>query len=528
MPLTVRLVKVFWIDEHKKSIFIDMNKFWFRFDFFFNKLNPTEMIIRIGYFKIDDMNLIKIKVYSRRNHEFFFESTNKKSDKKFTKVEQLMKILMFPTRFYPAISGGDFYLERLGRELKRKQFQNNQVQFITSVAIDFAGLKGRGKKVPEDHRFFSQYKNLHIERYQTYPLERNSEVKSEKVQEMYTLCNRMLNLSPETIKPLMDNGPILPRLNQFLLDDIQTNSILDEFIPEIIHCTYLPYTTLLYCLLLGKKIGVPTCVTPFLHENNNRYKNQEIYKILCHFDAILACTYHEKEIMINNEVPKDKIHVLPMGVDSKRFQQDHRPLVSKLYSIQNPVVLFCGYKNYEKGALTLLNTIPLILKENSNISFMFIGPPTTAFNYTVKKVKLQYPTAQIYNLTPENLTGIYDKKKIGAFQLADVFCMPSRSDAYGIVYLESWASGTPVIAADIPAMHEVINNGEDGILVEFDNPEVLKKKILGLVNNPKKAQAMGKSGQKKVENDNRWDKIAKDTLKIYHNLINSREHHDNN
>ncbi|UYP46369.1 D-inositol-3-phosphate glycosyltransferase [Candidatus Lokiarchaeum ossiferum] len=439
-----------------------------------------------------------------------------------------MKILMFPTRFYPAISGGDFYLERLGRELKRKQLQNNQVQFITTDAIDFAGLKGKGKIVAPNHRFFSRYKNLQIKRYRTHPLERMVQEKSEEEQELYELCHKMLKLSSETIEPLMDNGPIIPELNQFLLNNNQNKSILYNFKPEIMHCTYLPYTTLLYCLLLGKKMKIPTCVTPFLHENNFRYKNQELYKILDQFDAILACTNHEKMIMIKNGVLEEKIHVLPMGVDSKRFQQDHKKLVRRLYSIENPVVLFCGYKNYEKGALTLLNTIPLIIKENSAISFIFIGPPTTAFNYTVKKIKSKYPAAQILNLTPENLTGIYDKKKIGAFQLAKVFCMPSRSDAYGIVFLESWASGTPVIAANIPAMHEVIDNQEDGILVEFDNPKALKKIILDLINNPEKAQTMGKKGQNKVEEQNRWDIIAKQTLKIYQKLINSRELNENN
>ncbi len=96
---------------------------------------------------------------------------------------------------------------------------------------------------------------------------------------------------------------------------------------------------------------------------------------------------HEREMMKKNGVPEAKIHVLPMGVDSKRFQQDHRQLVRDLFAIQNPLVLFCGYKNFEKGALTLLKAIPLIFSEKPAVNFMFIGPPTIAFNYTLKNVK---------------------------------------------------------------------------------------------------------------------------------------------
>ncbi len=430
-----------------------------------------------------------------------------------------MKILMFPTRFYPAISGGDFYLERLGRELKRKSLNSNQVQFITSVAIDFGGLKGHGKVISTDHRYYSHYKNLQVKRYQTDVLDRGSKEISVETQKLYSLCQDFLHLPPDIVKSLSNNGPIFPELNRHLLTQDQTISLIDGFTPDIIHCSYLPYTTLLYCLLIGKKCGIPTCLTPFLHENNNRYKNPDIYQILSQFDAIFACTHHEKQIMEQNGVPENRIFVLPMGVDSWKFKPDHQPLVRNMFSIHDPLILFCGYKNYEKGALTLMKTIPLILAENSNMAFIFIGPPTTAFNYGLREVKSQHPNAQIYNLTPENLSGIYDKKKIGAFQLADIFCMPSRSDAYGIVYLEAWASGTPVIAADIPAMHEVIKSGEDGLLVKFDEPEALKKLILGLIKDPKRIQRMGKMGQKKVEEHNRWDKIAHQTLKIYQNLV---------
>ena len=47
--------------------------------------------------------------------------------------------------------------------------------------------------------------------------------------------------------------------------------------------------------------------------------------------------------------------------------------------------------------------------------------------------------------------------------------MPSRSDAYGISYLEAWASKKPVIGADTPVMREVIQHEKDGLLVKFDD-----------------------------------------------------------
>ncbi len=178
-------------------------------------------------------------------------------------------------------------------------------------------------------------------------------------------------------------------------------------------------------------------------------------------------------------------------------------------------MLFCGHKNYEKGALTILNTIPLIINEYPNISFIFIGSPTKAFNYKYAKIKKKYPSLQIVNISPDNLSGFFDPKKIGAFQLTDIFCMPSRSDAYGIVYLEAWACKKPVIGIDNDAIREVIENEKDGLLVKFDDVEDLKDAIIKLLKNPKKREEMGKKGFFKVSNFNNWNEIAIKTMQIY-------------
>ena len=104
--------------------------------------------------------------------------------------------------------------------------------------------------------------------------------------------------------------------------------------------------------------------------------------------------------------------------------------------------------------------------------------------------------------------------------MADIFVMPSRSDAYGIVYLEAWATKTPVIAANFPAMQEVINEKKDGILVEFDNTENLCDEILSLLASPEKRIQMGENGYAKIQKQNNWYQIASQTLNFYRSLKN--------
>jgi len=287
------------------------------------------------------------------------------------------------------------------------------------------------------------------------------------------------------------------------------------FKPDVIHCSYLPYSNLLYSLIIAQYCKIPSIVTPFLHDSNLRYQNQNIFKILNKFDKIIACTNHEKKLYISNGIEKEKIHILPMGVDVNRFQKDCRRDFLRIHSIKTPILLFCGHKNYEKGALTIMKAIPPIIKENPSISFIFIGSPTKAFNYNLANIKKKFPSLQIINISPDNLSGIFDPIKIGAFQLADIFCMPSRSDAYGIVYLEAWACKKPVIGIDNDCIREVIENKKDGLLVKFDDVEDLKNAIIDLLKNPKKREEMGENGFLKVSNFNKWNEIAIKTMEIY-------------
>ena len=216
-----------------------------------------------------------------------------------------------------------------------------------------------------------------------------------------------------------------------------------------------------------------------------------------------------------------------MGVNFKKFSHSPKQIDNKFqfkrkYFRPNEtnfkMVLFCGYKNFEKGATSILKAIPIILKKFPNVYFVFIGPSTIAFNRELSKIRKKI-TTRIINLTPDNLNGYYDPKKIAAFRETDIFLMPSRSDAYGIAYLEAWASGKPVIGANIGATPEVIRNNLDGLLVEFDNYEDIANKVVTLLKNESLSNQLGQEGKRKVLKRLSWDDVAKKTHQVYMDLI---------
>jgi glycosyltransferase involved in cell wall biosynthesis len=282
--------------------------------------------------------------------------------------------------------------------------------------------------------------------------------------------------------------------------------------------------------MIGKQTGIPTVCTPFFHFSNPRYLNSTLSSVLKKFDRLIACTNLERENLIDKiGITEEKIEVIPMGVDHEKFRtiktNKGRDFSFKKNFFRNKekkykMILFCGYKNYEKGALSILKSIPYITQKYKKVYFIFIGPSTMAFNRELVRIKKKN-NIRIINLTPDNLTGYYDKKKISAFKETDIFLMPSRSDAFGIAFLEAWAAGKPVIGANIGATPEVIKDKEDGLLVEFDNHLDIAEKVLCLLQNKKLSSKLGLSGKLKVIQNYSWEIIAEKTYQTYQKLISN-------
>jgi len=429
----------------------------------------------------------------------------------------LNKILYLPTRYYPAISGAEFYLQRMAEILTSNY--DYGVDIFTSNAIDFKALKDPiGKTIERNDKSFHYVNQLKINRfYINYNL--SIDAKIEKVKEISSY--KSLNLSDECLKEALKNGPYLDDLIEHMLKH-------NNFNYDLIHSTFFPYFNLIIALLIGNLIKKPVLCTPFFHYSNPRYMNSLQTEILKKFDSIIACTNLEKKYLNENiGISKRKIRVIPMGVDYKRFgiesKKKDKPYNFKEKFFKNDekkfkMVLFCGHKNYEKGALSILRAIPYILEKFRKVYFVFIGPSTMAFNRELSKIQ-KLTNTRILNFTPDNLTGYFDKKKIAAFKESDLYLMPSRSDAYGITFLEAWAAKKPVIGANIGASPEVIRNNIDGILVQFDNHKEIAEKVIYLLKNKKLRRKMGAIGNLKVVEKHSWETVAKETHELYQELI---------
>jgi glycosyltransferase involved in cell wall biosynthesis len=99
--------------------------------------------------------------------------------------------------------------------------------------------------------------------------------------------------------------------------------------------------------------------------------------------------------------------------------------------------------------------------------------------------------------------------------------MPSRVDSFGIVYLEAWAYRIPVIGCRSGGVPDVIDHGQDGLLVPFGNQALLALAIESLLVAPERRRTMGQRGRAKVEAHYTWNQVYHKLLATYREVVSS-------
>jgi glycosyltransferase involved in cell wall biosynthesis len=267
---------------------------------------------------------------------------------------------------------------------------------------------------------------------------------------------------------------------------------------EVIHVTPSPFALVYLVWRACKALRVPFICSPFIHFEDPRFKNPLLWKVLEDAMFVIACTHYEKEKMIMMGIHPSKIHLIPMGINLDEWGDSDGERFRRKYGLTGKrLLLFVGTKNYNKGATHLLQAMNDIRQNVKDLVLVSLGLSTKEW----KKKKGILPEGNLLDLGY-----VSEEEKRDAFDACDLFAMPSRYDSFGIVYLEAWRCGKPVIGAKVGAIPEVIEEGKDGLLVEFGEVDQLASAIISLLNNPDLCREMGEAGRKKVIDKFNWQK----------------------
>ncbi len=204
-----------------------------------------------------------------------------------------------------------------------------------------------------------------------------------------------------------------------------------------------------------------------------------------------------------------QLFVCYKSIDAKPFLKGNAPADD----VDGPTVLFVGGGNMQrKGFGTLLNAAPTVAEQIPNIQFVIVGRDVnTAGIVRSCKGKDILNRFRFLGHVPNEVLAKYYKS-------ASVFVMPSLTEAFGLVYLEAMASGTPVIGTSEGGTKEMIKDGENGFLIAPHDSKDLAHKMLLTIQNKEIRDRLIRKGTE-PERHFSVERMISGTYEIYDRLL---------
>src|SRR3989338_4036703 len=211
---------------------------------------------------------------------------------------------------------------------------------------------------------------------------------------------------------------------------------------------------------------------------------------------------------------------VPNGVDLQSFTpQPKPPALLKQHGIdpEDKVVLFVGgldRAHYFKGVSYLIEAMSRLRETDYSWRLVVVGSGELASAYRDLAAQLNIGSKTVF-------TGYVPGELLPQdYQLADVAVLPSvdASEAFGLTLVEAMACAKPVVATNLPGVRSVVQDGQNGLLVNPKDADDLASKIHYLLANPAVGQQFGQAGRRKVEQQYDWRIIGKQLDELYHKL----------
>ena len=395
-----------------------------------------------------------------------------------------MRILHLIHRYWPCVGGSEKYFQEIS---ERMAAEGHEVSVYTTDAFDIEHFWLRGRRAvaqPVERR-----NGVLVRRFRVRHLP------------MHPRTMRLLSLLPSsTCKAFF--SPPSPLVPSMLAELRRTR---DRF--DVVHATALPYTSILrMAIVFATGRGIPVICTPFVHlgerendEVSRHYTRAHQIDLMRRCDLVFVQTDVECEYLARRGISEDRLCVSGVGINPQEILGGDADRFRSRYNISGTVVFYVGAKSYDKGTIHTVEAVRALWKRGVCCSLVLAGPTMGDF-----RAYYQELPAEIRNRILL-LDVISEEEKRDLFAAGDVFVMPSRTDSFGIGYLEAWAYRKPVIGARAGGVVDVIEDGRDGHLVEFGNVPMITECVECLIGDRRQADTFGERGYEKVIPGYTWD-----------------------
>ena len=203
-------------------------------------------------------------------------------------------------------------------------------------------------------------------------------------------------------------------------------------------------------------------------------------------------------IQLCGELVREKIVIIKPGVDIKFEKREKRDYRKK----EKWMLLSVGSVTERKGYVYLIDALNY-LNRGKYICYI-VGEVQDERYYEklmdiVKEKKLESNVEFTGYTTEEKLFELYEK--------SDIFILPSLHEGYGIVLCEAMCQGLAIVATNVGAVSEIVDNSKNGILVAPKSAESIAKAVKRLMNEPGIAEELSENALRRCSELPKWESM---------------------
>jgi len=235
----------------------------------------------------------------------------------------------------------------------------------------------------------------------------------------------------------------------------------------------------------------------------------------------------DRRLFINHKIiNKDKTSIIPgSGVNTKHYSQGkiNKKVIERIkkdikYKPNQIFILMASRMLYDKGIAELVECSERVKGIKPEVRFLLAGlldPSNPA----------HIPLEVIENWQKENKIEYLGRRSDirELIDLSDIIVLPSYyREGKPRFLLEAASMGKPIITTEIPGCRDIVENGENGILVPIKDVESLFNAVIKLIDNPELRRKMGEKSRKKAEKEFDEKIVIDQTLKVYNRFIKQK------
>jgi len=236
--------------------------------------------------------------------------------------------------------------------------------------------------------------------------------------------------------------------------------------------------------------------------------------------SAIICVGRNEQEAVSARYPGKRIEWIPNGVDSKRFATGNGQAFREKYQIPqtSKLVVCVGRIDYQKNQLSLLPVLSQLAGQHKDVHLALIGPVTVE---SYREQLVQEVSRQGLDGRVTLIPGIpgSSPELADAYHAADIFCLPSIHEPFGIVILEAWAAGLPVVASAVGGIPTFTRDGVDIIHADPEDPQSFSDAIDSLLLDPDLARRIAENGRLKAQRDYDWSQVTRRLEALYLDLV---------